>query len=225
MLSRAALLASLLAISGTAILAVSLACRAPELFELNTTSPDGTYRTQFKERVGFPRPTRHEVRFDVFKGEVGILKDEQLIEGGVYDDMFSVLYPEHAWISPSVLRFGRKDRSPEPQHDEVSIENATDRTITYLRVNAGKYETFLLFELKPRSLVTLNAQAQTDKGHDSSFIGCKGRFEDGTPIREKPGDFDIRGKYSSPAHYSVKVSDSAVLITSKEFDSLTQSAK
>lgn len=218
MLSRAVLVASLLAISGMATLAVSLACRAEKnLFELNTTSPDGTYRTHFKERVGFPRPNRHEVRFDVFKGEVSILKDEQLIEGGVYDDMFSVLYPEYLWVSPSVIRFGRKDRSPEPQHDEVSVENATDRTITYLQVNAGKYETFLLFELKPRSLVTLNAQAQTDKGKDYSYIGSKGRFEDGTPIREVGGNFDIRGKYRSPSHYSVKVSDSAVQITSKEY--------
>ena len=156
---------------------------------------------------------------------MSILKDEQLIEGGVYDNMFSELYPEHLWVSPSVLRFGRKDNSPKPQHDEVSVENATDRTITYLRVNAGKYETFLLFELKPRSLVTLNAQAQTDEGKDLSYIGCKGRFEDGTTIGEKPGNFDIRGKYAGLAHYSIKVSDSAVQIISKEFESLTQSAR
>ena len=225
MLSRAAIVASLLAVFGMATLAVSLACRASEQkhFELNITSPDATYRTHFKERVGSPGPTRHEVRFDVFKGEVSLLKDEQFYEGGVNDNMFSDLYPEHLWISPSVLRFGRKDNSPEPQHDEVSIENDTDRLITYLKVNAGKYESFLLLELKPRSLVVLNPQPQTDKGQDLSYIGCKGRFNDGTPIGEEAGNFRVQGRYRGSAHYSIKISTNGVLISSKEFESLTRS--
>lgn len=192
---------------------------------INLTSPDATYRVDFKERAGSPRPTRHEVQFDVFRRDLRIIKDEQFYEGGIYDDKFSELYPEHHWTSPAVLRFGRKDNVPESQHDEVSIQNATERTVTYLRVNVGKYEAFLLLDLKPGSIVTLSAQPQTDNGQDLSFIGCKGRFDDGTPIREEAGNFLVRGKYHGPAHYSIKISDKDVQISSREFASLSESAR
>lgn len=108
---------------------------------------------------------------------------------------------------------------PDSQHDEVSIQNATERTLTHLRVNVGKYEAFLLLDLKPVSIVTLNAHPQKDNGQDLSYIGCKGRFDDGTPIREAAGNFIVRGKYHGPAHYSLKIKDNGVLINRREFES------
>ena len=226
MFNRVPVLVSVLTAWGLATLVVGVACRASEQkpFELDTKSPDSAYRLHFKERIGFPRPTRHEIQFDLFKEQTRILKDEQLYEGGVYDSRFSELYPEHLWVSPSALRFGSKDNLPKSQHDELVVENATDRTITYLRVNAGKYETFLLLELKAGSFVTLEVEAQTDKGQDLSYIGCKGRFADGTPIGEEAGNFLVKGKYRNPAHYSLRISDNGVSITSKEFES-TQSTR
>lgn len=222
MCNRSVSVAGMLTVCGVVVLIVSLACRASEQerFELNTTSPDGTYRALFKEQVSVPGPLHHEVQFDVLKGDLRIVKDELLYKGGAYDSRFPELFPEHRWISSSVLRFGGKDNLPEAQHDEISIENATDRTLTYLRVNDGKYEVFLLFELQPRSFVTLYVQPQTDEGQDLSYIGCKGRFDDGTSIAEVAGNFRVRGRYHGRSHYSVKISDKGVQITSKELESI-----
>jgi hypothetical protein len=167
--------------------------REGEPFELVTTSPANTYQAQFAER-GQPQNSassgrgRHEVRFTVSKGNIPIVENEPVYEGGVYDDRFSELFPEHGWVSDSLLRFGRKG-SPQAQHDEVLVSNETDRPVTYLWVNAGKYEMYLILELRPQSSVTLRVQPQTDEGMDFSYIGCKGRFRDGRAIAEAAGNF------------------------------------
>src|SRR5690349_4284032 len=103
MFSRVAFASNVLATCGLVTLAITLAChpsvRRP--IKLNVTSPDATYRVHFNERVDFPRPPLHEVRFDVFNGDVRILKDELFYSGGLYDDRFSELFPEHGWPSAS----------------------------------------------------------------------------------------------------------------------------
>lgn len=223
MFSRVVLVASLLTACAVATVAVCVACRAEQKqFELDTSSPDATYLVHLKERLGVARPTHHDVLLDISKGELSLLKGEQFNEGGVYDDTFSVLYPEHNWISPFILRFGHKDDVPTPQHDEIGIENATERTLTYLRIDAGKYETFLLLELKAGSSLTLKTQPQTDVGQDLSYIGCKGRFDDGTSIEEQAANFSVRGKYRGPAHYGIRISERGVVISSNDFESLSK---
>jgi hypothetical protein len=107
----------------------------------------------------------------------------------------------------------------------VSKQKAKDLKLSYLRVNVGKYEAFLLLDLKPRSIVTLKVQPQTDDGQDLSYIGCKGRFDDGTPLKEEAGNFIVRGKYHGPAHYSLKISDDSVLISSRDFEPLSESPR
>jgi len=220
MLQRFASLASLICICIVGFI-ISVACQASEQgrFELSTSSPTGTYQVHCKE-VDIQDAEHHEVRFDVFKGRSPLIQKEVLYEGGRYDDKFSKLFPEHSWPSASVLRFGRKDRLPEYQHDEVTVANETDRTVAYLRLNAGKYEAFLVFELLPKSSVTLNVQPQTDDGRDASYIGCKGRLDNGNPIAESAGNFRVRGKYRGRAHYAVNITDQGVSIKSKEFELL-----
>jgi hypothetical protein len=189
-----------------------------------TASPANTYRAHFTERAetySFPSSGHghHEVTFTVLKAKSPIIENELLYEGGVYDDRFSELFPEHSWISDSLLRFGRKD-IPQSQHDEITVANETGRTLKYLWLGAGKYERFLLFELQSASSVTLRVQAQTDEGQDSSYIGCKGKFDDGKAFAEVAANFSILGKYRGPSHYSVRITEKAVLITSQEFEVL-----
>ncbi len=129
------------------------------------------------------------------------------------------MFREHNWVSDSLLRFGRKDIS-QSQPDEITVANETGQTLTYLWLRSGKYELFLLFELKPALTVTLRSQAQTDEGQDSSYIGCKGKLEDGKAIAEVAANFSIRGKYRGPSHYSVRITEKRVLITSQEFEAL-----
>ena len=203
-------------------LVISLALQASGQgrFELLTISPDTTYQVHCKEEVGTQASGHHEVRFEVRKEKRLIIENEVLYEGGYYDNRFSELFPDHSWVSSSVLRFGRKDRLPLSQHDEVIVANETDQTLTYLRLNAGKYEAFLLFEVQPKSCLTLNVQPQSDEGRDSSYIGCKGRFDDGNSVAEVAGNFGVRGRYRGRAHYAVKITNKGVLISSQEFEAL-----
>jgi hypothetical protein len=173
-----------------------------------------------EEEVGTQGSNHHEVRFDVAKQNRSIVENEVLYDGGFYDDRFSELFPEHSWVSSSILRFGRKDSLPPSQHDEVIVANETDQTLTYLRLNAGKYEIFLLFEVAPKSSLILNVQPQSDEGADSSYIGSKGRFDDGKSLAEAGGNFAVRGRYRGRAHYTVKITNKGFLIGSQEFEAL-----
>jgi hypothetical protein len=208
----------------TVVTCASCQEREGEPFELVTTSPANTFQAHFAERAEIHRSPsaghgHKEVTLTVLKRNSPIIKDELLYEGGVYDDRFSELFPEHNWVSDSLLRFGRKD-IPQSQHDEITVANETGRTLTYLWLRSGKYELFLLFELKPALTVTLRSQAQTDEGQDSSYIGCKGKFDDGKALAEVAANFSIRGKYRGPSHYSVRITEKGVLIASQEFEAL-----
>jgi hypothetical protein len=202
------------------VISLALQVSGQRRFELLTISPDTTYQVDCKEEVGTHAAGHHEVRFKVLKEKRPIIENELLYEGGFYDNRFSELFPDHSWVSSSVLRFGRKDSVPLSQHDEVIVANETDQSLTYLRLNAGKYEAFLLFEVKPKSSLTLNVQPQSDEGRDSSYIGCKGRFDDGNLIAEAAGNFGVRGRYRGRSHYSVKITNKGVLISSQEFAAL-----
>lgn len=202
------------------VISLALRVSGQRRFELLTISPDTTYQVDCKEGADTQVSGHHEVRFAVLKEKRPIIENKLLYEGGFYDNRFSELFPEHTWVSSSVLRFGRKDSVLLSQHDQVIIANETDQTLTYLRLNVGKYEAFLLFEVKPKSSLTLNVQPQSDEGHDSSYIGCKGRFDDGNIISEAAGNFGVRGRYLGRSHYTVKITDKGVLISSQEFEAL-----
>ncbi len=120
-------------------------------------------------------------------------------------------------ISDSSLRFGRKGEQSPSQYDEVTVVNQASRIVRYLWLNSGKYELFLFFEVQPASSITFHVQPQTDVGQDLSYIGCKGRFDDGSAIAEVATNFDIRQKYRGPAHYVVRITESGVLVASNEF--------
>lgn len=202
------------------VISLTLQVSGQRRLELSTISPDTTYQVDCKEEVGSQASSHHEVRCDVLKEKRPIIKNELLYEGGFYDNRFSELFPEYSWVSTSVLRFGRQDSVLPSQHDEVIVANETDQTLTYLRLDVGKYEAFLLFEVQPKSSLTLNVQPQSDEGRDSSYVGCKGRFDDGNLIAEAAGNFGVRGRYRGRSHYAVKITNKGVLISSQEFEAL-----
>jgi hypothetical protein len=138
--------------------------------------------------------------------------------GDVNDQRFSQLFPKWDWISNSAIKFGRKDAGPQTWQDELTIANETNRVVTYLNVRVGKDEMFLLLELQPGSVVKLPVQPQTNKNADLSWVWCSGKSEPGTNLPEAGTNFNIRGKYSGPAHYCIEIKDDGASIGSREFE-------
>jgi hypothetical protein len=196
--------------------------------DLTTVSPNLTYKIHLKEQTNishkpFNGQDNHQVVFSVLKNGEQIIENEDLYGGDIYDDRFTVLFPEHEWIADSVIRFGNKNSPSSTQHDEISISNSTEKVIAYLRVRAGKGEMFLLFDLQPKSVIRLNTKPQTDRGEDLSWVDCKGKFNDGERISEEGANFKVRGKYQGTAHYCISINNNGLDIKSQEFEGFKSS--
>lgn len=199
-------------------------------YSLTTESPDRTYKVVLKQETGTGKvnPAREaeaRIGFNVTKGGTSIVSKELLYSGDSLDMPFETLYPQHSWVSESVLRFGEELPGFKAQHDEIKVHNQTNRSLTYLRVNSGKYEMFLLFELKPNSTVILPTRAQPSVESDLSWISSVGKFEHGVPLKEEGKNFYIRGKYNGPAHYSILIREDGITILSEEFEALSEKTR
>jgi hypothetical protein len=64
------------------------------------------------------------------------------------------------------------------------VFNETDRSLNHLILRVGKYEMFLLFDLRPKSVTKLLVDPQTDQTSDLSYISSEGVFIGGERIPE-----------------------------------------
>lgn len=195
---------------------------------LVTESPNKTYKVVLEKGRGTPdvdstRDDEIVVRFSAAERGTSLVSKELLYSADSLDRPFEILFPNHLWISESALRFGEDLSRSQVRPDEIKVLNETDQRITYLRINSGKYEMFLLFEINPNTNMTLSTQAQTDTVSDLSWISGTGRFEDGKILPEEGKNFYIRGKYSGPAHYAIIIRKEGIIIQSEEFEALKTS--
>ena len=208
------------------IVAVALyihSCVEPFPFKITTTSPERNYEVMLKERaelswwpLDWSGHDNHNVQLTVMKNGKTMIESETIFSGRAFDSRFRQNWPNQAWQSNNVLQFTVHDFSPSLNRDQVFVTNDTDHALSYFRVDAR--DMFLLLELGPHSSVRLFATPQTDKIGDTSWVGCFGRFDDGRVLRYEGKNFIIRGKYVSPAHYSISIRDIGVVIESKEFE-------
>lgn len=146
---------SLSFIAGLIFVAVSCGQRE---YDIDKTSANGIYRVKIGVRTGPPKGTREyteHVKLQFFKRHENIYTHEWQ-ESDQYEPSFHDLKPVVEWIDDNVLRLG-DDPSDQPFNDEVIVSNNTDEYFNYLSVGYGRQETFWIFDLAPRSKVTLHA--------------------------------------------------------------------
>lgn len=150
------------------------ACRTGGDFRLDTTSPGGLYRVRLQGSVDPPnaRPGENyvqRVRIDALKRNETFLVDDEFYREDNYEPQFLQAYPLQEWINDSTLRLGRKS-SGDPFQDQIVVSNETQDPIEFLRIQYGKYEMFLAFDLAPGDELRLAASPQFFANPSASIV-------------------------------------------------------
>jgi len=185
---------------------------------LSLVSPNGRNSIEISESVEESQPpatSNSVVRFTAVYSGIRIIDNEPLLVDSPGLQFLS-RYPSQVWVSDSILRFIQAGASSEPMPGEVLVINETNKEVSYLSVTAG--DMFLLMGLQPKSRIKLGVASVSLQRGELSYLSAKGRFADGSEIREEGVDFDTNGKYANPAHYSIVINNTAVVISSQEFE-------
>jgi hypothetical protein len=136
-------------------------------FNIDTTSPQGTYRVVVEGRADPPEAfaTVQQVSVKALKGDDILLADSKFYREQM-DHLFTHEHPVHEWLSDSVLRFGKKG-SPSAPKERLVIFNNTSEHINALKAEYSILsDKFLAFDLPPGGKVELEMILQTEHGKD-----------------------------------------------------------
>jgi hypothetical protein len=167
-------------VASVLLIADSCGPTQPEL-NLDKTSPNGIYRVKvslWQERVRGTLDYRDHLKVQYLKGQEVIstyeTEDEDQYESSVRESTQVI-----EWLSDNVLRMGR-DRSDQPFSDELIVSNNTDENFSYFGISYGKYQSFRVFDIRPRSKVTVYASPEFKPDHTSNYsLGYGGQTQSG----------------------------------------------
>jgi hypothetical protein len=148
------------------------------------------------------------VDFSVYKNGQPIIEKKDI---GDDSDYFADGFPDHSWVSDSILWLGHKDYA-ELGHDEVEVTNDSQQAISYLQVKTCGWEMFWLLDVKSGETVKLDSCPRI------RWLDSYGRFADGKEIPSDGENFKIEGKYKMPGHYYIKITDDKMNIYSPDFE-------
>ena len=124
-----------------------------EHFNMDISSPQGTYRVMLEGRIDPPNAWPGEfyvqkVSLQVVRQGQTLISMPEFFREDPYDSMFLSRYPAQEWAGDSTLRLGKGAMSPE-SGGEIIIANRTADHFRLVDVQHGKYEKFLVFDLAP----------------------------------------------------------------------------
>lgn len=191
-------------------------------FDISTTSPNGTYQIHLKEEAKVylaPFPFNFlsghgdsKVNLTTTKNGNPLIDNIVLYSGDGLDDRFLDDYPEHKWMSDSVLRFGHNVAKSEENQDSLSVSNNTDKTLEYLKIKAG--DMLLVFEMPPKSKLKFQVPHQGW----NSWVWADGEFTDERKPKGNGANFYHKDKLNEPLRYCVSVGDDAIKVESSVMD-------
>ncbi|MEP6818649.1 MAG: hypothetical protein ABJA18_03890 [bacterium] len=132
----------------------------------STSSPNNKYTVRISQERPLPGIERY-VYLNVARGGESLLKRKLLYTGDMLDDEFNGLYPNHSWLSESILRIGRGDGA---QSDTIQISNNSSARIKYLLIETYE-DKFILLDVEPGAVVN---QAFRYVGR----LSCQGEFSE-----------------------------------------------
>ena len=152
-----------------------------EDYNLEKTSPNGTYRVEVKIRAEKPKGTRAHTEH----GKIQFFKGQELIdtheweEADQWEPSFRDTKPVIEWIDDRVLRMGR-DRSTQPFLDEAIISNASNEHLKYIDVTYSRSESFKVFDLPPGGRIVLHMSPEfASNSSSNTSVGCGGMSQSG----------------------------------------------
>ncbi|HEY3027490.1 MAG TPA: hypothetical protein VGJ55_15175 [Pyrinomonadaceae bacterium] len=171
-------------------------------YVIDKKSPKGTYRVKvrlWEEKPSGSGDYTEHIKVQYFKGEeiIGTYENKNSDQ---YEDSFREGMQVVEWLDDNVLRMGR-DRSMQPYNDELIVTNNTQENVKQFSVLYGKFEQLHLFDLPPRSQVTLYASPEFKPDHSSNyFLGYGGSTKSGRTFegalqskqRTSPSDGPLR---------------------------------
>jgi hypothetical protein len=176
-------------------------------YDIDRVSPNGVYRVKIKSRAEPPKGTSEyteHVEIVFFKGEE-IIYSYIWENSDQYEPSFRDVAPIIEWVDDNVLRKG-EDRSDQPFYDELVVSNDTDEYLKYMGVSYGRYESFNIFDLAPRTQITLLASPRfKPNGTSNSSLGYGGMTQSG---REFEGTMKGKKRISSsdgPLKFSITI--------------------
>lgn len=167
------------------LFALSCGDSSKQEYDVDKTSPDGVYRVKIEVRTKPPKGTREyteHAKFQFLKGQE-VIHEYEGEETDKFEPSFHDSYPVIEWVDNNVLRMG-KEHLGQPFYDELIVSNNTEEHIKYLDVSYGKNEMFWVFDLAPRSQVTLQASPGLNGTVFNYSLGYGGATESGREFHD-----------------------------------------
>lgn len=173
-------------------------------FNIETTSPQGTYRLIFEGKADPPNSTfqSETVTLKVLKRQELFFVREPFFKEDALDPHFRGLYPALQWLNDSTLRMG-EELSAQPFFDEITVYNQDPEKIDVVEIFYGRDERFLIFDFAPGTKVELKASPQfKSQWGAASHVFYRAYDKDGHSIvggtegRKRKSEMEGASKYS-----------------------------
>ncbi len=177
---------------------------------LTTSSPNKTYTVEFTGNKYAPSvpAVDHETRFNLFKNGQPLLKNAYVDAYDWFDSDLAGMYPEHKWVSDSVLRIGSEISKSEKSSDSLALSNKTNKTVRFLRIVAG--DMLFIFEMPPDSKNKFSVPYLGDL----PWVAGEGEFADGQKIKWNGVNFQNKERLKDSLQYCISVGDDSLKIES-----------
>ena len=177
---------------------------------LTTSSPNKTYTVEFTGNKYAPSvpAVDHEARFNLFKNGQLLVTNAYVDSYDSWDSDFAGMYPEHKWISDSVLRIGSKISKSEKSSDSLVVSNKTNKTVKFLRIVAG--DMLFVFEMPPNS----KSKFSVPYLGELPWVTSEGEFADGQKIKWNGVNFQNKERLKDSLRYCISVGEDSLKIES-----------
>ncbi len=162
----------------------------------------------------FPNDYRNRiVRATILANNQPYLSNFVIYSGDAFDVSFLDVYPDHEWLSESILYLGGDKRQGMPREKgQIIVSNQSDESLSYMFLRAAKANIFFILDLPAGSTTELPVYLD----RLARYIGCEGKFIGGESFKFQEVGFSKQEQ--SPIHYCIKVEKSSILIQSRELD-------
>jgi len=176
-------------------------------YVVDKSSPGGEYRAKIElreEKSTGTRDRNEHLKITYFNRD-RIIYVADWVNSDQFESPLRDRIETVEWVADNVLRIGRV-RSDQPFDDELIVSNNTDESLQYLEVDYGKFQSFHVFDLAPRSQTTLRASPEFMPDHSSNyFLGYGGKTKTG---REFHGTMEARQRASpadGPLNFKIRI--------------------
>ena len=149
----------------------------------STSSPNNKYTVQISQERSFPYIERY-IYLNVSRSGELLLRRKLLYTGDFLDQEVNSLYPNHSWLSESILKIGLGEGA---QSDAFQISNNTSYRLKYLLIETYE-DKFVLLDVAPGASVNVNFRYVGRLSCQGEFSDSGKRFGDAVELSNESGN-------------------------------------